>query len=226
MRAKHDDGQGYYTTIATKISLTDKQKLCAIANGFQMSFYELLQSLLLAIVRYFDTDTLISHESDTMLKAFANVMFATAGSFSPLAIKGHQQQSVKSAILFVQRKDGQQPQTIAIGKDGQGRLTETYNTDKMLTDYLQATDPEILKVLEDERKRMELFSIGHVLHELILQASTEPKETIGEEINALFDDIRISSGQAINKDIYYKRKRNKGDYTQVTPNRPRFRADL
>jgi len=226
MRAKHDAGQGYYTTIATKISLTDKQKLCAIANGFQMSFYELLQSLLLAIVRYFDTDTLISHESDTMLNAFANVMFATAGSFSPLAIKGHQQQSVKSAILFVQRKDGQQPQTIAIGKDGQGRLTETYNTDKMLADYLQATDPEILKVLEDERKRMELFSIGHTLHELILQASTEPKETIGEEINALFDDIRIPSGQATNKDVHYKGKYNRGDYTQVTPHRQTYRADL
>ena len=40
-------------------------------------------------VRYFDNDTLISHESDTMLNAFSNVMLATAGSFSPLAIGGH-----------------------------------------------------------------------------------------------------------------------------------------
>lgn len=226
MRAKHDAGQGYYTTIATKISRTDKQKLCTIANGFQMSFYELLQSLLLAIVRYFDRDSLISHESDAMLNAFCNVMFATAGSFSPLAIGGHQRQSVKGAILFVQRKDGQQPQTIAIGKDERGRLTETYNTDKMLADYLKATDPETLRVLEDERKRMELFSIGHTLHQLVMQSQAQPADRMGEEIRAMFDDVRIPSGQAINEDIHYRRKHNKGDYTQITPHRQIYRADL
>ena len=226
MRAKHDAKQGYYTTIATKISRTDKQKLCDIADGFQMSFYELLQSLLLAIVRYFDKDSLISDESNTMLNAFANVMLATAGSFSPLAIGGHQRQAVKSAILFVQRKDGQQPQTIAIGRDRQGRLTETYNTDKMLADYLQATDPDILRVLEDERKRLGLFSIAHALHQLIMQRRTPPADRISEEINALFDDIRIPSGQKTNNDVYYKAKYNRGDYTQVTPHAPTYRTDL
>lgn len=226
MRAKHNSGQGYYTTIATKISHTDKQKLCVIANEFKMSFYELLQSLLLAIVRYFDTGTTISREHDAMLNAFFNVMFANADSFCPLAIKSHQQQSVKSAILFVQRKDDQRPQAVAIDKDDQGRLTETYNTDKMLADYLQATDPELLKVLEDERKRMELFSIGHTLHQLIMSCRTQPTETMSEEINAMFGDVRIPSGQATNEDVYYKGKYNRGDYTQVTPHRQTYRADL
>ena len=224
MRA--NPNRGYYTTIATKISRADKQKLCRIADGFQMSFYELLQSLLLALVRYFDHDSPISDESETMLNAFANIMQATDGSFSPLAIRGHEMQRVESAILFVQRKDGEQPQTIAVGKDEAGRLTESYNTDQMLADYLRATDPKILRVLENERKRLDLFSIGHTLHLLIMQSRPEPTDTMSEEINALFDDVRIPTGQAINESIYYRRRNNVGDYTQATPTRKYYRADL
>lgn len=226
MRAKHDATQGYYTTIATKISRKDKQKLCAIAEGFHMSFYQLLQSLLLATVRYFDKDTAISPECGKMIDAFAHIIMATADSFSPLALNGHKQQKVKSAILFVQRKDGQQPQTIAINKDEQGKLTESYNTDKMLADYLQATDPLIYRLLEDERKRMEHFSIGHTLHHLLLQHSTQPAEEMSEEIKSMFEDIRIPSGLTINQDIYYRRKHNIGDYSQTTPAPRTYRADL
>ena len=56
--------QGYFTTVATKISPTDRQKLCTIAEGLNLTFYELLQSLLLAIVRYFDKDCPISDEHE------------------------------------------------------------------------------------------------------------------------------------------------------------------
>ena len=226
MRAKHDAKQGYYTNIATKISNTDKQKLCTIAQHFGLSCYELLQGLLLALVRYFDTDTPISDKNRTMLQAFANIMFATDDSFSPLSLKGYKKECISSAILFVRRKENQRAQIIAVGKDEQGRLTETYNTDKMLADYLKATDPDILQVLEDKRKCMELFSIGHTLHELVTKRTSTPADTMSEEINSLFDDIRIPSGQAINEDVHYKGKYNRGDYTQVTPHRQTYRADL
>jgi hypothetical protein len=97
----------------------------------------------------------------------------------------------------------------------------------MLTDFLQATDPEILKVLEDERKRMELFSIGHTLHQLIIKSHTQPADKMTEEINALFDDIRISSGEAINEDIHYKGKYNIGDeYTAPTPHKKRYKVEF
>ena len=160
-----------------------------------------------------------------MIDAFTHVMTATAGSFSPLSIKDYQNQSIKGAILFVQRMDGQRPQTIAIKKDAQGRLTETYNQDSMLTDYLQATDPAIYKVLDDERKRMELFSIGHTLHQIIMQSQEPTTYNMSEDIRPMFDDMRIPSGQAVNDGIYYKRKNNVGDYTQHYQ-RQSFRADL
>lgn len=226
MRAKHETQQDYYTTIATKISKTAKQKLITIADGFNMSIYELLQSLLLLVVHHFDTDTPISHESSAMLNVFANTLQATKGGFSPLAIKDHQRQAVKSAILFVQRKDGQRPQTIAVSKDEQGRLTESLNTDKMLADYLLANDPDTLRVLKEERRRMNLFSLGHTLHQIVLRHSTPTADAMSEEIAELFNDIRIPSGQMISEQIHYKRKNNRwADYTTQT-RRKSYRADV
>ncbi len=226
MRAKHNGAHGYYTLIQTKITPADKLKLCAIAESFNMSVYMLVQALLLGIVRYFDKDTAISPERSTMLDAFFNVITATAGSFSPLSLKGYRQQTVKSAILFVQRKEGQQPKAMAIGKDEQGNITETYNADKMLADYLQATDPKTLKLLEDERKRMGLFSIGHTLHQLVLLQSAQQGEKMCEEIKTMFDDVRIPSGLAINTEVFYRRKHDRGDYSQTTSAPQTYRADL
>ena len=227
MRAKHTPQSGYYTTIATKISRSDKQKLCNIAGGFGMSFYELLQALLLAIVRYFDQDSLISYESNTMLNAFATVMFSTAGSYSPLSIKGHERERIKNAILFVERPNNERPQMLAVSKNDDGDLMESYNFDTMLTDFMEAYDPELLKLLEDERKRLGYFSIGHALHELLLRRATPPADKMSDEINTMFQDVRIPSGQQINEDVRYKRKNNNygQDYTTITKKQT-FRADL
>lgn len=217
----------YYTTIATKIPRTDKQKLCTIADGFGLSFYELLQALLLAIVRYFDKDSLISYESNTMLNAFANVMFTNAGSYSPLSIKGHEREKIKNAILFVERPNTKRPQMLAVSKNAQGCLTESYNFDTMLADFMEAYDPELLELLEDERKRLGYFSIGHALHEILLKKSTPAADKMSEEVDAMFHDVRITSGQKVNDDVLYKRKRNNygEDYTTVT-RKQTFRADL
>lgn len=227
MRAKHEIGKGYYTTIATKISRSDKQKLSSIADGFGLSFYELLQALLLAIVRYFDSDSIISYESNTMLNAFANVMFANAGSYSPLSIKGHERERIRNAILFVERPNTERPQMLAVSKNAQGCLTECYNFDTMLADFMEAYDPVILNLLKDECKQLGYFSIGHTLHELLLQRATPAADKMSEDVNAMFQDLRITTGQKVNNDILYKRKHNNygEDCTTIT-RKPTFKADL
>ncbi|MCR5152877.1 MAG: hypothetical protein K6A98_07000 [Prevotella sp.] len=224
METKRNAGQDYYVNVATKISPIDKIKVQTIAENFKMSLYELVQSLILAVIRYFDKETPLNQESEKMINAFINVISATKGSFNP--ISPSRKKKVKSAILFIQRKDGLQPQPIAISKDNQGRLTECYNIDKMLADYLKVTEPEILKVLEDECKIRELFSISHTLHQIILEHRTQPTNNLSEEIKALFDDIRIPSGLIVNEDVHYKRKQNRGDYTQVTSKCQTYRTDL
>lgn len=227
MRAKHEDGNGNFTTIATKISLADKVKLNVIAESFGMTYYQLNQALLLAIVRYFDKDSAISYESNTMLNAFGNVILATNGSFCPLNRKGREQQQVKEALLLVERKANQRPQLLAVTKNDRNELTESYNLDKMLADFMEAYDPEILNALKDEQKRLGYFSIGHTLHELVLQRATQPADMMSEEITGMFQDMRITSGQKTNEDVFYQQKQNRygEDYSTVFKKQS-YRADL
>lgn len=227
MSAGTEHRNHYYTTIATKLSRADKAKLVSIADGFGMTFYELLQALLLAMVRYFDTDSLVTYDHNAMINAFSSTMFSLKDSYSPLSIRGHERERIKNAILFVERPNKKRPQMLAVSKDGNGNLMESYNFDTMLADFLESYDPELLKLLEDERQRLDYFSIGHTMHELLMQRATQPADKMSEEINTMFQDVRITSGQQINEDVYYKRKNNHygQDYTTITK-RQTFRADV
>ena len=217
---------GYYTTIATKISKADKAKLCTIAKGFGLSFYELQQALLLSLIRYFDKDSFITYEHNIMLNAFGNVFAAIGDSYNPISITGHQSDKIEKAIMFVNRGKANRPQVMAIGKDRNGNLTESYNQDQMLTDYLQATDPQLLKVLRYERDTRDNFSLSQTLRELVLQRASQPSDMMEADIKAMFEDVRIPTGDKINEDVFYKRGHNKGDYSNYTPHATRKRADL
>ena len=207
-RAKHDNKNGYYTAISTKISQGDKAKLISIAEGFSMTFYELLQGLLLSLVRYFDSDTIVTEEHNIMMNAFANNIFSLKDSYSPLAVRDHQRQSIKKAILFVERPN-KSPQLISVCKDGCGNLKESYNFETMLKDFLNAFDPEALQTLSQIKTHLDSFSLTHTLHQIILQNKPAPADTIKEEVEAEFKDIRIATGDKINEDVHYKSKQTR-----------------
>lgn len=187
-----------YTTIATKIPLNVKQKLYTIAEILNLSIYELLQYLILFYVRYFDNDSPISDEYEIMLDAFINVVDQSMkNSSKPFNVK---QKYISSAIIFIQQNNNIQYQTIAIGKDGQGRITENYNLDKMLSEYLKATDPETLERLVCIQKQIGFFSISHTLHYLVKQSNCSQKEDIIKmEIESMFKD----NDRVYNKSLNY-----------------------
>lgn len=211
-RARNENLNGYYTTISTKISIADKAKLYNIAEGLNMSFYELTKGLLLAIIRYFDTDTMVTDEHNCMINAFANTLFSLKGSFSPMAIKGHEQERVNKAILFVERPK-KQPQLLSVYKNEYGNLKESYNFDGMLTDFLAAFDPDLLQALIQTKEQLGYFSIAHTLHTMVMERKPAPVDTTAEEIAEMFSDIRITTGEQINEEIYYKGKNNKWEAT-------------
>lgn len=196
---------GLYSPIATKVSTEDRAKLEIIAHGFNMSLYELLQGLLLALIRYFDTSTNVTHEHNIMMNAFANTLFALKDSFNPLAQRNRNSESIAKVILFVERPH-KQPQLISVCKDGCGNLKESYNFETMLTDFLGAFDSETLQALERLKEQWGYFSITHTLHETILQREPASADTIREEIEAEFEDVRVATGDKTNEDVYYKRK--------------------
>lgn len=223
-RANKKMGAGLYRQVATKLSAENRAKLEIVANGFNMSVYELLQGLILSFIRYFDIASTITHEHNTMMNAFANVLFALKDSFNPLAQKGCQTESIAKAILLIERPH-KQPQLISVCKDGCGNLKESYNFETMLIDFLGAFDPEALQVLTQIKTHLGYFSLTHSLHEIILQSKPAPADTMSEEIKLLFADERIATGDKPNEDVHYKRIRNNDEnYTAPTMRKRKVRT--
>ena len=226
-KATQKEGKGYYLHVGTKISYSDRDKLSVIAKGMGMTLYELLQALMLALVRYFDAGSLVTYEHNAMLNAFANTMFQLKDSYSPLSIKGHEKRNVNRAILLVEQPPRKQPQLMAVSKDQYGNLIESYNFDTMLSDFMGALDPEALQAITREQKKQGYFSIAHTLHELILQRAEKPADIMSQEIADMFADARTTAGEQVNEDIHYKGKQNRGEeYTAPTPTKRRHKVEL
>lgn len=224
-RIKSEKGN-HMVTIASKVTIRDKEKIRAVAKAFGLTFYELQQSLLLAFLRYFDSDNVVTYDHNCMMNAFANTMYAMKDSYCPLNFRQDSQRSIKSAILFVKDSKKRIPQLLLVRQNEDGQLRETFNFDKMVLEFLGSVDPECLQRLENKKKELGYFSITHTLHEMILQR-TNATEDIKNDIEEMFTDIRIPSGEAVNDDIYYRRAKrtNVDEYTTIH-RKQTFRADL
>ena len=214
------------TTIASKITRADKQKLHAIADYLGMTFYQLVQSILMTIVRYWDRGGLLTAEHYTMIDAFATVLKSSIGSYSPISARNSESDHITGAILLVERKPGQRPQLMEVHKDSAGNFVESYNYDTMLAAFLSAIDPDCVQCLEDEARELGYFSITHALCETLLKCSVRTeKDIMRADIAEMFSDERITTGQKINEETHYKRKHNRGDYTTITQ-KATCRADI
>lgn len=213
-------------TIASKVTRDEKAKIKTIADAFGMSFYELLQSLLLALLRYFDSDSLVTYDHNCMMNAFANTMYATKGAYNPFGNVNRSKRIIKSAILFIEESPKKRPQLLSVARNTDGLLMESWNFDKMVADLLKCVDPDCLNRLEAKRNELGYFSITHTLHELIMQHTSSTDE-MKADIKELFTDLRIPSGHVVNDDIYYKKahRTNVDEYTTIHQ-RQTFRADL
>ncbi len=174
-----------------------------------MSFYELLQGLCLGLLRYFDKGILVTSEKNTFVNAVANILFSLPGSFCPLQICGKSTEKIQKCIAFVERPSKERPQVVVIEKDTEG-IKESYNYDEMLTMFLNSCDPDVLEALNREKNRNGYFSLFHVLHDLVLSRAPKQEDEIKEEVNEMFQDIRIEWGIKINDDVFYKRRHRTG----------------
>ena len=224
-RAKRELGNEFLT-IASKVSKEDKAKIKAVASLFGMSFYELLQSLLLGMLRYFDVGRNSTYEDNCMMDALFVAMRSMKGSYCPLQKNGRENRKVRGAILFVEDSPKNRPQLLSVSMNEDGQMMESLNFDKMVSDFFGCIDPDGLKRLERQRDELGFFSITHTLHEIIMQHESCIDEN-QEYIKELFEDIRIPSGQAINEDVQYKRgyRKNLNEYTTTTDNQ-KYRADI
>ena len=215
-----------FLTIATKVSKEDKAKIKAIASMFGMSFYELLQSLLLGMLRYFDIGKHSTYDHNILMDALFITIRSLQGSYCPLQKKDMENRRIKGAILFIEDSPKNRPQLLSVSMNEDGQMIESLNFDKMVSDFFGCLDPDGLKRLERLRDELGFFSITHTLHEIIMQQASCIDEN-QEFIKELFEDKRIPSGQATNEDVVYKRgkRQNVDEYTTITQ-RQTFRADI
>lgn len=224
-RAKSEAGNEFLT-IASKVSKSDKARIKAVANMLGMSFYELLQSLLLGILRYFDVSRNSTYENNCMMDALFIAIRSLQGSYSPLQKTDRESRRVKGAILFVEDSSKNRPQLLSVSINEDGQVMESLNFDTMVSDFLGCIDPDDVQRLDSIRKELGYFSITHTLHEIIMQRTSTDDED-KEYILKMFDDARIPSGQAINDCIMYKRhKRQNMEGYSTIEQRKTFRADI
>lgn len=215
-----------FLTIASKVSKKDLAKIKAIASMFGMSLYELLQSLLLGMLRYFDISRNSTYENNCMMDALFVAIRSLQGSYCPLQKKDRENRRIKGAILFVEDSPKNRPQLISVNMNDAGQMMESLNFDKMLTNFLGCIDPDGLQRLSNLKNELGYFSVTHTLHEIIMQHTSSIDEN-QEYIKQLFEDKRIPSGQAVNDNIVYKRnpRKNVDEYTTIEQ-RKTFKADI
>ena len=209
MRAKHENGQGNYTTIATKLSPSDKAKIEAVAQGFGLTFYQLLQGVCIYIARSFDHDNPVTYESNTLVNAFENILSSLKDSYNPVSLTGQKKERIVSAIYFVERQGCKRPQLLKIDTDSKGRATETLNYDKMLSHFLRAVDNDVLQALYEEKANRGYFSLLHTLRDIVLER-IPIHDQMANEIAEMFTDIRIGTGEKLNDEVFYRKRHECG----------------
>lgn len=178
-----------YTTVATKISHTDKEKLKAIAKGFGLTFYQLLQALILCILRIADNGSNMSAECLAMLQAFESTVKTLNGSYNPIAnLKISDSDHIQSAILFCKRRENHRPQLLEVGQGKSGMMWESYNTEQMFSRFLDVLCPDVTKALRAEQSRMGYACMTQALRKIVLSKADSHERLISEDVAELFAD--------------------------------------
>lgn len=199
-----------YTTICTKLSLTDRTKLSMIAKKLKLSDYELLQSILLVLVRYFDNPIEISEEHKNLVKELFDILETKNDSYSPLSLRGSETTIFDKAIVFVKRKNCNLPQMVLINKNENG-IFESYNFDDMLTAFLEVSAPGIIKILDKEIAYNGCFSKLQALKKIVYDRQVDDDDIMHLEIADMFSEQKTDFGDEINDDVFYLQKKNRGD---------------
>lgn len=180
-----------------------------------MNRYQLFQSVLMAVIRYFDTESTISDELRAVVEAFSSVMSAGGNTFNPISPSGIDNEHVTGAIYFTKRDPKDRAQLVCVSPGAQGgAVTQSYNVDAMLAAFLASADPVLLDSLRKERDGSSGFSLLATMKAVLREVRQIREGTaIHEEVTSMFDDIRTPSGIEVSDDVYYRRKHNTGDYT-------------
>lgn len=177
-------GQYDTVSIATKVSSSNKEKLRCIAELFGMNIYQLLQTVVLLLLRSFDKQSDVSDEQEELINSYLSLIASFKNSFMPTM----DNYKIKKAILFLVRAKNNTPQMLSIAVDGKGKLTKSYNLDEILVDVLNSIDSRLIDELTDEKRIRRNINLVDTLRNMILSKRPSIEQRMHEEIQDLFND--------------------------------------
>lgn len=215
--------QKKFIPIATKVPSQFLEKIQNISQKLGLSKYQLLQSMIYSLIRFFDCPTQINDEMYRLIEAYFDAFKSLRNSYNPL-LGNEKKLKIRKAILFMGEEKNAQLIEISIDKDG--KMMESYNIDTILENILNAMNPNIVRILSKEKNKENHISILMALKDLVMNSTTNnPTVSLEEEVKTLFDDVRITTGEKINDRVYYKRKNNMKE-VPIIEKKKHIRADI
>ena len=177
--------------INTKISHKAHAQLCAITDRANIKIYTILQCVVDCFIKCFCESEPINDYMREMLSKFVDIDRAKNGFCfcAPLL----QNLKMTKCLAIVTKAKKTIPEIVLIQTEN-GKVTENHNSDKILTEFLQAFSPKILHGLQRIKGNEKM----HNLTDALLYAVNEiayPKDPLHSEIEQMFTDI--------NNAVYY-----------------------
>ena len=200
--------------VATKVKREDRIKLELIAKAWGMNLYQLIQGLLFFLLRSFDRQSDISADHETLIKSYLNHIASQKGSFSLIRTIDISKYNTHKAVFFIESGKKKRPQMISIGINEDGAITESYNTNEILSDVLASIDQKMLDELNDEKQALGQIGIIDTMRSIVKDTHNdsmheEINNMFVEEIDEMFSDLAIETFEEL-ADTYYKRKHATG----------------
>ena len=194
-----------FNVIGTKISPHAFEQINAIASRAHVSVYSLLQVVIDCYIKVFCCSEPISDYMREVLYKFTDFDRAKKGfSFVSHTLRNL---SMSKCLAIVSAPKKEIPEIVLLEKEGEN-ITENRNSDQILTEFLQAFSPKVLRGLQTIMRKEKAHNLADALIYAVNEAIA-PEETLHDEINALFlDNERAENGKCATDYRGYKSTRN------------------
>ena len=194
-----------FNVIGTKISPHAFEQINAIASRAHVSVYSLLQVVIDCYIKVFCCSEPISDYMREVLYKFTDFDRAKRGfSFVSATLRNL---SMSKCLAIVSAPKKEIPEIVLLEKEGEN-ITENRNSDQILTEFLQAFSPKVLRGLQTIMRKEKAHNLADALIYAVNEAIA-PEETLHDEINALFlDNERAENGKCATDYRGYKSTRN------------------
>lgn len=173
-----------YKVINTKISPRAHAQMRAIAERANIKVYALLQIVVDCYIKTFCEREPINDYMREILCKFIDMDRAKNG-FSLIA-PILRNLSMSKCLAIVSQDKKTIPEIVLIEKDGDS-ITQNINSDAILTEFLRAFSPKILRGLQMIKEREQMHNLTDALHFAINEIA-QPKDPLHSEIEQLFTD--------------------------------------